>query len=467
MLRNFSLVMLMCGIIIMAPLSGCLNDSDDSSSVPDNESNDNENLDNQTSTGNVTDTDNNNSTGIQAPDKGWPFSVEYVNESLVEEDGLILIAKNGGNKIYLINKSGEPLHSWRTDLRLGNDFQLLPNGDLLGLFKPDGEVNNTLDFGGYGGIIAIVGPDSEIKWSYTIASDEERAHHDVEMLPNGNILVMVWNLLNCTLALEMGIDCQADLAYESLYEISTASNSVVWEWRSIDHMVQDRYPEKPNYGNITTNNHRIDFNFNANHPAHGQSGDIMHANGIDYDEENELIYLSVNFYNEVWVIDHSTTIEEAANSSGGNYGVGGDLVYRFGNSTAYQSNESIIFSKNHHPNLIKDQNILGFGNILVFSNGGIDTNNISTIMEISLPVSDYPTMTPPQVVWSYSNEELYSRIISGAERGLNNNTYIAEGDYGVWEVTPSGEVAWKFDFGGTWRAYVYYHGEPEIDNLLS
>ena len=117
--------------------------------------------------------------------------------------------------------------------------------------------------------------------------------------------------------------------------------------------------------------------------------------------------------------------------------------------------------------MIKDQNILGFGNILVFSNGGIDTNNISTIMEISLPVSDYPTMTPPQVVWSYSNEELYSRIISGAERGLNNNTYIAEGDYGVWEVTPSGEVAWKFDFGGTWRAYVYYHGEPEIDNLLS
>ena len=72
------------------------------------------------------------------------------------------------------------------DLRLRNDFQLLPNGDLLGLFKPDGEVNNTLDFG-YGGIIAIVGPDSEIKWSYTIASDEERAHHDVEMLPNEDI----------------------------------------------------------------------------------------------------------------------------------------------------------------------------------------------------------------------------------------------------------------------------------------
>ena len=28
----------------------------------------------------------------------------------------------------------------------------------------------------------------------------------------------------------------------------------------------------------------------------------MHANGIDYDEENELIYLSVNFYNEVWLL---------------------------------------------------------------------------------------------------------------------------------------------------------------------
>ncbi len=37
----------------------------------------------------------------------------------------------------------------------------------------------------------------------------------------------------------------------------------------------------------------------------------MHANGIDYDAVNDIIYLSVNFFNEVWIIDHSTTIQKA------------------------------------------------------------------------------------------------------------------------------------------------------------
>ena len=33
----------------------------------------------------------------------------------------------------------------------------------------------------------------------------------------------------------------------------------------------------------------------------------MHANGLDYDPINDVIYLSVNYYDEIWVIDHSTT----------------------------------------------------------------------------------------------------------------------------------------------------------------
>ena len=190
----------------------------------------------------------------------------------------------------------------------------------------------------------------------------------------------------------------------------------------------------------------------------------MHANGIDYDEDNNLIYLSVNFYSEVWVIDHSTTTEQAATHTGGNYGMGGNLVYRFGNSAAYQSDESIIFEKNHYPNLIEDPNKLGFGNILVFSNGA---DNISTIFELSLPISQYPTIAAPEVVWNFSNEDLFSGKLSVAERGINNNTYIAEGDYGIWEVNQAGEIAWKYNFGTTWRAYVHYYDEPGIHSILS
>ena len=232
-------------------------------------------------------------------------------------------------------------------------------------------------------------------------------------------------------------------------------------------MVQDRNSSLPNYGNLTENYHKIDFNYNSNN---GKKGDIMHANGFDYDAENQLIYFSVNFYNEIWVIDHSTNTTEAASSSGGNYGFGGDLVYRFGNPMTYGLNETALFDKNHHPNLIKDMNISGYGNMLVYSNAAGPGENMSIVYELELPVDQYgATQVQPTVIWNFSDETMYSRIVSGADRGRMNNTYIAEGDFGIWEVTPEGIVAWKFFYGmeKVWRVYVHYADEPVIQNLLN
>jgi hypothetical protein len=127
-----------------------------------------------------------------------------------------------------------------------------------------------------------------------------------------------------------------------------------------------------------------------------------------------------------------------------------------------------MFNKNHHPNLIKDEQINGFGNIIIFSNSGGGENQ-SIIYELALPTDEYgSTQSAPEVVWSYTNESLYSRIVSGAVRGKGNTTYIAEGDFGIWEVTPDGQVAWQFSYGEekVWRAYVHYADDPEIVALL-
>ena len=59
--------------------------------------------------------------------------------------------------------------------------------------------------------------------------------------------------------------------------------------------------------------------------------DWLHTNGIDYNAEYDLIVLSVPRMNELWVIDHSTTTEEALGSTGGRWGKGGDLLWRWGN----------------------------------------------------------------------------------------------------------------------------------------
>ena len=66
---------------------------------------------------------------------------------------------------------------------------------------------------------------------------------------------------------------------------------------------------------------RVDINFYRNTRA-----DWLHMNAIDYNPQLDQIILSVKNFSEVWIIDHSTTTLEAAGSSGGNSGMGGDIL---------------------------------------------------------------------------------------------------------------------------------------------
>ena len=195
----------------------------------------------------------------------------------------------------------------------------------------------------------------------------------------------------------------------------------------------------------------------------------MHANGLDYDPLNDVIYLSVNYYDEIWVIDHSTTIEESQTDSGGNYNKGGDLIYRFGNPNTYNSIGDKIFDKNHFPNLLED-GVDGEGNVLVYVNG--NSTEQSVVYELQMP--DYFNLdsnsnNEPEIVWSYSNEEIYSGKLCGAVRLSNGNTLITEADHGLWEVTPEGNVVWKFlkdeEIGNFWRSYHYSPRGVEMESL--
>ena len=353
-----------------------------------------------------------------------------------------------------MDKDANILHEWVLNTGLGNDCVLEQDGKLLALLESS---DHHIQFGGFGGKLQLINPDNSISWEYIISRATMISHHDVERLPNGNIILIVWSKKTGSEAKASGFKTDTDIFPESLIEINPTTNNIDWEWHSWDHTIQDVDKDKANFGAISAHPNKIDINYNSN-----ENGDIMHANGLSYDSKNDLIFLSVNYYSEVWVIDHSTTTDESKSSLGGNYNKGGDLVYRFGNPTAYQNpNGERLFFNNHYPNIsINEDN----NTMLLFMNG---TEMVqSTVYEFKFPERFSLEMginNEPEVIWSFTNPNLFSPKVSGAVKLPNGNILITEGDYGAWEVNRNGDVVWKFEGSGFfWRIYPYKKNNPAL-----
>ncbi|MDO6470141.1 aryl-sulfate sulfotransferase [Maribacter sp. 1_MG-2023] len=379
-------------------------------------------------------------------------NVTIYNQELIT-DHYILVNDAAANSVYLMDKNADLIYQWPLGERIiGNDVLLLDDGTLLASLESD---NTEFAFGGQGGIIQIINKSGDALWNFEYSNTEHRFHHDVELLPNGNILAIAWEKMTAEEAISNGYQLNNDIYPESIIEINPTTNEIVWEWHSKNHLIQNLDDTKLNFGNIEDNPQLINLNY-----VEAANGNIMHANGISYDDVNDLIFLSVNYYSEVWVIDHSTNAEETTSHSGGNFNRGGDLVYRFGNPTVQNDNiTERLFVNNHYPNLFEQ------GKILVYTNGG-DLEQ-STVYEFQLPTelsqNSIPTITTPEILWSFTNSELYSPKVSGAVRLPNGNTLITEGDFGIWEVTQQNEVVWKFSAQGFfWRAYHYAKDDPAI-----
>jgi hypothetical protein len=186
--------------------------------------------------------------------------------------------------------------------------------------------------------------------------------------------------------------------------------------------------------------------------------DWLHVNSVAYNVDLDQIMLSVFEFNEVWVIDHSTTTAEAASHQGGKSGKGGDLLYRWGNPRAYRSGtvkEQKLFGQ-HNAHWIA-RGLPGAGHALVFNNGMRRTGGAySTVDEIVLPVDEKghyehtsgKAFGPDRAVWSYAagkKTDFFAPFISGAQRLPNGNTLICSGPNGtLFEVTPKDETVWEY-----------------------
>jgi hypothetical protein len=303
--------------------------------------------------------------------------------------------------------------------------------------------------------------DGRVRWEYLYSNDQHRHHHDIAPLPKGRVLIIAWEYRSAEQAISAGRDPDSmstgELWPEHIIEVKPQGprrGKIVWEWHVWDHLIQDFDPNQNGYGAVSDHPELVDINFRSN-----DSADWLHANAIDYNEAHDLIVLSIPSFSEFWVIDHSTSTEEAAGHTGGDRGMGGDILYRWGNPRAYGRGTAFdqqLFGQ-HDPHWI-EPGLEGAGNILVFNNGrGRPEGEFSTVEEIVTTIDDdgdYPAPDSDQIhgpeapEWIHTAtppESLFSFGLSGAQRLPNGNTLICDGLVGRFvEIDDTGAEAWRY-----------------------
>ncbi len=392
------------------------------------------------------------------------------------QTGYTLLAPMYSPRVFLLDNCGEVVHHWTCSTRPGLSTYLQEDGLLL----RTGVVSGTpYGGGGIGGLIERYNWDGSLNWSYTLANDSMHAHHDVALMPNGNILVLLWGYISESDAISQGRIGNIDDAglwppmVMEIAPIGVDSAEVVWQWNMKDHLIQNVNPNLPNYGALSDHPELMDINYYF--PSNTFS-DWLHCNSIDYNANLDQVLISSRNLSEVFVIDHSTTTEEAQGHSGGASGLGGDLLYRYGNPQNYGRGEAadqVLFLQ-HDAQWIKD-GLPGAGSILLFNNEG-SSDSMSSVDTYLPPLNNlgqYDIMDdapygPSNASWIYDNEDFFSSNISGAQRLENGNTLICSGREGrLFEVSDTGTILWEYVNPVVLPDFVLPQGtEPELNHVF-
>ena len=293
-------------------------------------------------------------------------------------DGYNLFYPHNQPNVYLLDNCGRIVHVWEDDasFRPGNTAYLMENGNLIKTKRPAAVANDPIWAGGGGATVEIRSWDNDLLWTFTLNDSLFRLHHDIEPLPNGNILMLAWEKKTAEEAIQAGRDTSllpdGELWPDYLIEVEPVGESdfnIVWEWHIWDHLVQDYDATKDNFGVVADAPSKMDINYSSNDGG----ADWMHSNSIDYNEDLRQVLISIPFFDEVWIIDHSTSTEQAAGNTGGLAGRGGEILYRWGNPAVYDSgtaeDQTLFFNHDAHwVDQFLDFSHPDYGKIAVFNN---------------------------------------------------------------------------------------------------
>ncbi len=379
---------------------------------------------------------------------------EYTDEV---ESGFTLFSPLTNSFTYLIDECGQVINEWDIPGVPGMMAKLTDEGNIVKGLRIGSPF---FVAGGLAGLLESYDWEGNLIFSYNLNDTSFHSHHDFEILPNGNILVLGWGLVSQEKAISLGRTATHPngIFTEKIIELLPINESnfeVIWEWDVFDHLIQNINDTLPNFGNPIDYPEKININY-----TNGSAliiPDWLHCNSLDYNPQLDQIILNSRNFGEFWILDHSTTTEEAKTNEGGNAGMGGDILYRWGNPHAYDAGlpEELMLHGQHDANWVKEGNP-GEGNVMIFNNGlGRPDGSYSTIDEVIPPIDglNYILETdkfgPDSSTIIYGEfdgpQSFFSQRISGSQKLPNGNTLICIGGSGnLIEINENKEVVWRY-----------------------
>jgi outer membrane protein assembly factor BamB len=305
------------------------------------------------------------------------------------ESGLNFFLSGHGAEAALADMEGNVLHRWKVDFsdvwpelerksrlewtRFIRRAHLFENGDILAIWDSVG--------------IAKIDKDSKVIWARP-----NMAHHDLQVMPNGDIY-----LLTSKVGMIERINAKKPVRDDAVTRLDSEGNIK----QSVS--ILEAYEKSEKYRGLWEE-------------RASRAGELFHTNTLEVldgsIEADMPEFKSGNVLTSMLLTDTIAVIDLER----------GEVVWAWGDG----------FHAQHDPR------ILPSGNLLLFDNH--DEYQKSSVEEY-----DPRTM---ELVWSYrgsENEPFYSRTCGSAQRLPGGNTLVTESDNGrAFEITPEGEIVWEF-----------------------
>jgi len=365
-----------------------------------------------------------------------------------------------GKKAYLYDMDKTLIHTWNSQYSIVGCCDLLRDSSII---VASSSQSCSWDEGMLAlshGHFQIINWDDEVTWDYQYCSTDYMPHHDMEPVYRTNDPAEEPTFL---------IPCYSSVWGDKIVELRPTGSTtaeVIWEWVASDHMCESNCTDKPDV---------LDKSKGGN-GSFNNTSDAMHVNCVSYNRTLDQLVVNSKGFNEMFVIDHSTTTAEARTTSGGRSGKGGSILYRWGNPKNYLSSGTKELSGQHGGCWVQDTMpgtilpIPGGGNFLAVDNGG------HRVLEIECPGNGDGVYTrnsgqpfePSEPMWEYSPNGLQGN--EGSVQKLPNGNYLictgGAGGFGkttfggffsgsrIYEVTEDKDTVWSLsDFGTSCEGY--------------